>query len=391
MLNAADFAPIILIVGCPGSIPRVIIRGSLFDCDYWLSQRQAVASNDIGKANGIRSAFGGADVDGIDQLIPVPDPAAGLADSNVIGLRLILRVSDLLTGDQNGGIIPAHNDIALIVHVLLAEGAFKLDIAGDGIAGFVYIVLVEDDLNGIGAIRVFDKLIGTRQLIPIIEILGTLVHNVIRNRDPLGIGVGVDSPRGGFFGELKINADVGGELVGGGIILGFIARKLGHREFSIGFTVQQHDPIYSGRLLGIAVLRMGMFLQLAGQNPGAIAQGGMGMVLILRQGAGQGFGVHRLLHRLKAGVSMLVLQHFQHFTNQISIIAEAVCIVFMKRNFRFLTNQYRVYRLVRLRGNLANQHLLPCVARISVLVVALNLADQLLCGFIAAVIVMMSL
>ena len=322
MLNAADFAPIILIVGCPGSIPReIIIRGSLFDCDYWLSQRQAVASNDIGKADGIRSAFGGADVDGIDQLVPVLDPAAGLADSNVIGLRLILRVSDLLTGDQNGGTIPAHNDIALIVHVLFAEGAFKLDIAGDGIARFVYIVLVEDDLNGISAIPIVDKPIGTRQLIPIIELLGTLTHNVIRNRDPLGIGVGVDSPRSGFpgfRGELKIDADLGGELVGGGIILGFIARKLGHREFSIGFTVQQHDPIYSGRLLGIAVLRMGMFLQLAGQNPGAIAQGGMGMVLVLRQGAGQGFGVHRLLHRLKAGVSMLMLQDLDPLADQIA-------------------------------------------------------------------------
>ena len=134
-----------------------------------------------------------------------------------------------------------------------------------------------------------------------------------------------------------------------------------------------------------ASLAVGVFFLSADQLPGAVAPGGM-HVLRIGIGAGRRPGVHRLRHRLKAGVGVLMLQNLNLFAYQFAVSVKAVGRVTVEDDLRFRADQHRL----SIRGQVADQNRLPFIAVVAVLVIAFRTAGQLPVGFIAAVTVVMA-
>ena len=121
-----------------------------------------------------------------------------------------------------------------------------------------------------------------------------------------------------------------------------------------------------------------MFLHIAGQFPGAIAQGGMGVFFILGKRTGQSLGIRRFLHRLKARIRVLMLQNLDFAADQIAVIIIAarvlrgfIGLVGVENDFFLLTDQLRFGRFCffrRFGGKLADQRLYLLVALVGVLV-----------------------
>ena len=87
------------------------------------------------------------------------------------------------------------------------------------------------------------------------------------------------------------------------------------------------------------VLSMDMLLHPTGQLPVSIAKRAMGVVFVLGKRTCQSIRIHRFLHRLKAGVRMLMLQNLDFAADQITSIIKAVRCVFVKNYFRLVTDQ----------------------------------------------------
>ena len=121
-----------------------------------------------------------------------------------------------------------------------------------------------------------------------------------------------------------------------------------------------------------------MLLHIAGQFPGAIAQGGMGVFFILGKRTGQSLGIRRFLHRLKARIRVLMLQNLDFAADQIAVIIIAarvlrgfIGLVGVENDFFLLTDQLRFGRFCffrRFGGQLADQRLYLLVALVGVLV-----------------------
>ena len=131
-----------------------------------------------------------------------------------------------------------------------------------------------------------------------------------------------------------------------------------------------------------------MFLHIAGQFPGAIAQGGMGVFFILGKRTGQSLGIRRFLHRLKARIRVLMLQNLDFAADQIARFLQAASGVFVEKDFRFSADQHRFRcNLGWFGGQVTSQHLIPCIAVIAVLVpITLLQAAYQSAGFRVAII-----
>ena len=121
-----------------------------------------------------------------------------------------------------------------------------------------------------------------------------------------------------------------------------------------------------------------MLLHIAGQFPGAVAQGGMGVFFILGKRTGQSLGIRRFLHRLKARIRVLMLQNLDFAADQIAVIIIAarvlrgfIGLVGVENDFFLPTDQLRFGRFCffrRFGGQLADQRLYLLVALVGVLV-----------------------
>ena len=151
---------------------------------------------------------------------------------------------------------------------------------------------------------------------------------------------------------------------------------------------------------------VGVFFLSADQLPVCIPTGfpvGMGVLaaeyrfflLILRASLAVGVffpsadqlpGVHRLRHRLKAGVGVLMLQNLGLSACQIAARVKAVGRVTVEDDLRFRADQHRL----SIRGQVADQNLLPCIAVIGMTMVAVDSAEQYPGRPIAAVTVVMA-
>ena len=148
-----------------------------------------------------------------------------------------------------------------------------------------------------------------------------------------------------------------------------------------GFPVGMGVLAAEYRFFRLASLAVGVFFLSADQLPGAVAPGGMH---VRRIGAGQRPGVHRLRHRLKAGVGVLVLQDLGLSAYQIAVSVKAVGRVTVEDDLRFRADQHRLSVFRRLRGQVAAQNLLPFIAGIGM--VAVGAAGQFPGRLIAALV-----
>ena len=119
-----------------------------------------------------------------------------------------------------------------------------------------------------------------------------------------------------------------------------------------------------------AFIRMGMLLHATSQLPGSIAAGAMGVVFVLGKRTGQSLGVNRFLHRLKAGVCVLMLQHLDFAADQIAVSVIALRCVLVKNDLRFLANQHRLSIFLRnayyrFGGQIRVRNLFPFITVIS--------------------------
>ena len=154
--------------------------------------------------------------------------------------------------------------------------------------------------------------------------------------------------------------------------------------FPVGMSVLAAEYRFFLLILS-ASLAVGVFFLSADQLPGAVAPGGMH---VRRIGAGQRPGVHRLRHRLKAGVGVPVLQNLGLSAYQFAVSVKAVGRVTVEDNLRFRADQHRLSVFRRIRGQVAAQNLLPFIAGIGMTMVAVDAAGPFP-GRLIAVLVML--
>ena len=316
---------------------------------------------------------------------------------------LVFLLLDLRNGNLNGAIVVKLELVPAAFHPGIFPGVgAEIDVTREFVV-LIDIGFVKVHQHRIGTVIVRYKLIGKALIAGGVTPFISLSQHIIRDNNSPGECIGklvirTLNTRLGHVAKGHAEGDL--HLICGRIVLcrgkdcvrTDIITQVGARRTVLVLIREGHcqDLIFP-ITLKIAGLRMGMLLHAAGQLPSTEAKRPMGVGLVLGKRTRQRLGIGSLLYRLKAGIGMPVFQHLGHSADQISIAVRAVCGMFMKNNFRLSTGQYRLCRRLQLRGNVTDQHLLPCVARIGVLVVALNFADPLLGGFIAAVIVMMSL
>ena len=109
---------------------------------------------------------------------------------------------------------------------------------------------------------------------------------------------------------------------------------------------------------------MGVLLHAAGQFPGAVAAGAVGVVLILGQGAGQSVGVHRLLFLPEAGVGVLVLLDLNLAADPFPVLIVAFLGMGVEKDFLLVADQHRLGH--RVGGKFAGEDLLLLVAGVGV-------------------------
>ena len=154
---------------------------------------------------------------------------------------------------------------------------------------------------------------------------------------------------------------------------------------AVGVLLQRADqlPIFipAGFLVGMdflaaedrllrpsAFLTVCMLLHAAGAFPGAIAPGGMDMIRVC-VGAGQGSGVHRLLHRFKASFGVLMLHDLRFSADErfpVGIIAARIFfryvgLVGVENDLLLPAGQLR---RAGCGGFAAGEHLVPLVAAV---------------------------